>query len=320
MTPDREISNHIVSIHRRLLKLAREQGVDFNLILHRYAVERFLHRLAHSSELDHFTLKGASLLLIWTGEMLRPTRDIDFLGMGSYDHEAIRAAMESICAVSCPEDGVAFDTNTIRINDIREEQEYGGTRVRLKGNLGQARLSLQVDIGFGDVLTPDREEHEYPTLLGHDPPRLWTYPRETFVAEKLEAMVRLGQMNSRVKDFWDIACLARRFAFDGETLLSAFDETFRRRGTELAEERPEALQPAYYQDEFRARRWHEFQRQVEVDGSDTKRLVDIGEEVRSFLAPVCDSLMAGESFAQVWAPGGPWEPEAFTSAGEEADA
>lgn len=289
------------------------------MVLQRYAVERFLHRLALSSEVDRFTLKGAALLLIWAGQELRPTRDIDFLGVGPEDHASIRAAMKAICDVPCPEDGVAFDPASIRIEDIRDDQEYGGVRVRLRGSLGQARLALQVDVGFGDAVTPARQEDEYPTLLGQSPPRLWTYPRETFVAEKFEAMVRLGQTNSRVKDYWDVVCLARLFEFDGETLRSAVDETFRRRGTMLGDERPEALGTAYYEDLLRARRWQEFQRQIETIGHGPERLVDIGEEVRRFLGPVCDSLIQGVPFTRIWAAGGPWASGTYTRGGGRSD-
>ena len=309
MTPPGEIPNVAASVHRQLLNLAREQKVDFNLILQRYAVERFLHRLALSSQVDRFTLKGA-------GQEFRPTRDVDFLGAGPGEP----SAMEAICAVPCPEDGVVFDPTSIRIDEIRDVQEYGGVRMRLRGGLGQARLTLQVDVGFGDAITPERVERDYPTLLDHPPPRLWTYSRETFVAEKFEAMVRLGQTNSRVKDFWDVSCLARRFAFDGETLRSAVDETFRRRATKLADERPEALRPAYYEDPLRARRWQEFQRQLEGEDSGPVRLVDVGEEVGRFLGPVCDSLIEARPFTRVWAPGGPnWQAGTYARGGGRAD-
>lgn len=316
MTPPSEIRNVPASVHRQLLNLARERKVDFNLVLQRYGVECFLHRLALSSQVDRFTLKGAVLFLVWVGQELRPTRDVDFLGSGPEDHEAIRAAMEAICAVPCPEDGVVFDSASIRIDDIRGEQEHGGVRVRLRGSLGQARLALQVDIGFGDAVTPEREEQDYPTLLNHVPPRLWTYPRETFVAEKFEAMVRLGQTNSRVKDFWDVACLARRFPFDGESLRSAVDETFRRRATKLADERPEVLRSAYYEDPLRARRWQEFQRQLESGRDGPARLVDAGEQVRRFLGPVCDSLIEARPFTRNWPAGGPnWQTGTYARGG-----
>jgi hypothetical protein len=319
MTPSKEIRNFAASVRQRLLNRAREHGVDFNLVLQRYAIERFLYRLSLSSEVDRFTLKGATLFLVWAGQEFRPTRDVDLLGAGPEDHAAIRHAVEAICTLQFPDDGIVFDPGSIRIDDIRDEQEYGGVRVRLQGNLGQARLPLQVDIGFGDVITPNREEQDYPTLLDHPAPRLWAYPRETFVAEKFEAMVRLGRPNSRVKDLWDVAAVARRFTFDGETLRSAIDETFRQRRTSLANERPEALRPAFYEDPMRARRWQEFQRQVEGGGHGPVRLVEVGEEVSRFLGPVCDSLIGGEAFTLVWAAGGPWQLGVYKVEGGEGD-
>ena len=296
------------SVRQRLLDLTRSQRVDFNLVLQRYAVERFLYRLSASNERDRFTLKGATLFRVWAGHELRPTRDIDLLGAGPEDHAAIRAAMEAICAVPCIEDGVVFDSATLQIDGIRDEQAYGGVRVRLRGKLGQARLAIQVDIGFGDVITPERMEQEYPTLLDHPTPRIWTYPRETLVAEKFEAMVRLGLINSRVKDLWDVACLARRFVFAGETLRTAFQETLRRRHTTLEGGQPEGLRPLYYEDPIRAQRWKAFQRQVEAVGDGPASLLDAGEELRKFLGPVCDALIDGSPFTQVWPAGGPWQP------------
>ena len=255
MTPAKEIRNIPASVRQRLLNLARNQEVRFNVVLQRYAAERFLYRLSVSSEVDRFVLKGAALFRIWDGKEARPTRDIDFLAIRSEDDAPIRSALEAICGIPCPEDGVVFDPATIRIADIREEQPYGGLRMRVQGKLGSIRLPLQVDIGFGDVITPEPEERNYPTLLDLPAPRLWTYPRETLIAEKFDAMVRLGATNTRVKDLWDIACLARHFAFDGETLRTAIEETFRRRRTSFAGERPVALLPGYYEDTARSQRW-----------------------------------------------------------------
>ena len=156
-----------------------------------------------SSEVDRFTLKGATLFLVWAGKEFRATRDVDLLGPGEGDHVAVRASVTAICAIADPADGLRFDPETIRIDDIRDEQDYGGVRVKLVARLGTARIPLQVDIGFGDVIYPGRQEADYPTLLDHAAPHLWTYPRETTIAEKFEAMVRLGAANSRMKDFWD---------------------------------------------------------------------------------------------------------------------
>ena len=306
MTRKTELRNVPASIHQRLLNLAHRQAIRFNLLLQRYAMERFLYRLAASPEVDRFTLKGAALLRVWTGQELRPTRDIDFLASAPEDHPALRTSFEAICAVPCPQDGVIFDPATMQMRDIREEQPYGGVRVRMEGRLGQARLHLQMDIGFGDVITPEREERDYPTLLDLPAPRLWTYPRETLIAEKFDAMVSRGMTNTRVKDLWDIACLARRFTFDGETLRSAIEETLRRRQTPLAGERPVALTPGYYLDGTRAQRWQVLLEQIGTSADGPALLVDAGEELLRFLGPVCDSLLEGGPFTQAWSAGGPW--------------
>ena len=307
MTRQRELRDVPASVGTRLKDLARRRKVDFNLLLDRYAAERFLYRLSASKEVDRFTLKGAALLRVWSEEELRPTRDIDFHAVGRDDHGAVRTSLADVCGVPCPEDGVVFDASTIRVEDIRQAQEYGGLRARIQGKLGQVRLPLQVDIGFGDAISPEREEQDYPTLLDLPVPRIWTYPRETLIAEKLEAMVSLGETNTRVKDLWDIACLARRFAFDGETLRTAVDETFRRRGTSLGREQPLALLPSYYQDSARAQHWQVLQRQVGNGADGPSRLEDAGDELRAFLGPVWASLIEGSPFVRTWPACGPWQ-------------
>ncbi|MDE0036754.1 MAG: nucleotidyl transferase AbiEii/AbiGii toxin family protein [Gammaproteobacteria bacterium] len=306
MTRQRVLRDVPASVRARLKDLARRQEVDFNLILDRYAAERFLYRLSASTEVDRFTLKGAALLRVWSEEELRPTRDIDFHAAGRDDHDAVRFSLAAICSVPCPDDGVFFDATTIRVDDIRQDQEYGGLRARIQGRLGQVRLPLQVDIGFGDAISPEREEQDYPTLLDLPVPRIWTYPRETLIAEKLEAMVSLGETNTRVKDLWDIACLARRFAFDGEALRTAVAETFRRRGTSVGREQPLALLPGFFEDATRVQRWEVLKRQVGADADAPARLEDAGEELRRFLGPVCASLIEGRPFTRVWPIGGTW--------------
>lgn len=303
---NRELQNVPQSVHQRLKNLAREQEVELNRLLERYAGERFLYRLGVSPEVDRFTLKGAALFLVWVGEELRATRDVDLLGTGDEDHEAIRATVASICAVPCPEDGLVFDPGSINVASIRDDLDYGGVRVRLQATLGKALLPLQVDIGFGDAITPEREEAAYPTLLDQPVPRLWTYPPETLVAEKFEAMVKLGATNTRMKDFWDVATLAARFDFDGEPLRTALDETFQRRGTSHTEELPEALRPAFYQDARRAEYWQAFLRKAGAAVTPAD-LNAVGERVRGFLGPVRESLVRGGAFARTWPAGGPWE-------------
>jgi hypothetical protein len=302
----REVSNVAASVRQRLLNLARERNTEFNRVLKRYVAERFLYRLGLSREVDRFTLKGAALFLLWKGREMRPTGDVDFLGSGPDDPVSLRAAIEAICAVPLPDDGLVFDPASIRIESIRDEHGYGGQRIRLRASLGKANVLLQVDVGFGDVVTPERVEADYPTLLDHPAPRLWTYPRETVVAEKFEAMLSLGAANSRLKDFWDVAVLAEHFVFDGETLRTAIDETLRRRKTALTREIPDALRPAFYESGARIEQWQAFIRKGGAGLEGPIGFGEVGESVRAFLGPVRASLVRGEEFARRWPEGGPW--------------
>ena len=317
MTPVKNIRDFPASVHQRLLNLARHRGIGFNLLLQRYTAERFLYRLSISDQVDRFTLKGAALLRVWDEDNARQTRDVDFLAFGPDDHAAMRAAMEDICGASCAEDGVVFDPGSIRLANIREGQPYAGLRAGIRGSLGRTRLNLQVDMGFGDTITPERQRQNYPTLLDLPAPRLWTYPRETVIAEKLHAMVEHDVLNTRVKDLWDVACLARRFAFDGEVLRTAIAQTFRRRGTSFGSERPIALLPSYYEDATRERLWQKLRRGLTDDADGPARLVDAGDELRRFLAPVCHSLIEERSFTEMWSAGGPWRPGVEVRAGGE---
>ena len=303
------------SIRHRLLNFGHARRLRFESVLQRYAAERFLYRLSASDEMHRFTLKGAALFRVWADEEMRPTRDVDFLAAA--DHASARAAIETMCAVPCPDDGVLFDADALRVDAIRIDQADGGLRVRLPGALGNIRLLLQMDIGFGDVVTPARELRDYPTLLDLPAPRLWTYPREAMVGEKFHAMVSRGETNSRVKDLWDIACVARRFAFDGETLRGAVAETFRRRGTTFSADRPPALRPAYYEDPVRRERWRVLHRQIPTGADGPTRLADAGVELSRFLGPLCDSLIEGAAFPQTWPAGGPWRPGAEAPTGGE---
>ena len=302
-----DIRNVAASVLHRLKNRAGEMRADYNLVLQRYAAERFLYRLGVSSEVDRFTLKGATLFLVWAGKEFRATRDVDLLGPGEGDHDAVRASVTAISTIADPEDGLRFDAETMRIDDIRDEQDYGGVRVKLVALLGTARIPLQVDIGFGDVIHPDREAVEYPTLLDHAAPRVWAYPRETTIAEKFEAMVRLGASNSRMKDFWDVAALSQEFRFDGDTLRTAIDETFRRRGTSIGEVAPVALQRTFYQDEIRSERWATFRTKSGEQLKVPPAFAQVGERVIGFLGPVRESLARNERFARTWPKGGPWQ-------------
>jgi predicted nucleotidyltransferase component of viral defense system len=222
--------NTAASVRQRLLNLSRTTGEDFQLILTRYAMERLLYRLGTSKYASRFILKGALLFTLWTGQMHRPTRDLDLLGSGENSEQALAEAFGALCGTTATDDGMTFDADSVSVAPIREDQEYGGQRVRLKAKLGNARVDLQIDVGFGDAITPGPVTVSYPTLLGMESPRLRAYPRETVVAEKLEAIVKLGLANSRMKDFYDLHVLAERFPFEGPIVCDAIAATFARRG------------------------------------------------------------------------------------------
>ena len=190
------------SIRARLLSKAKEQGDELELILVRYAIERFLYRLGASHMREQCVLKGATLLTLWLDDPYRASRDVDFHAAGPSSEAAIMAIVTTVCAVPCAEDGIRFDLESLHVSPIREEAESGGQRAILRAYLGKARIRLQIDFGFGDAVTPAPEDSNSPTLLqGLPSSRLRTYPMVVSIAEKFEALVTLGQRNSRLKDF-----------------------------------------------------------------------------------------------------------------------
>lgn len=211
----REIRNVGASVRARLQNLSRETGQSFELILTRYALERLLYRLSTSAFSDRFVLKGAMLLTSWFTDPHRATRDLDLLGFGDPSPEAMVAAFKEILAIDV-EDGVEFDSNAIRVDQIREELEYGGLRLRTTASISGARIAVTVDVAFGDALEPGAEVIDYPCMLDLPAPRLLAYARETVIAEKFQAMVALGRANSRMKDFYDIWLLSQSFPFDDD--------------------------------------------------------------------------------------------------------
>ncbi|MBI5657536.1 MAG: nucleotidyl transferase AbiEii/AbiGii toxin family protein, partial [Geobacter sp.] len=237
--------NASASVSARLLDLAHKRGDDFNLSLQRYSAERFLYRLGESRPRRQFILKGAMLFALWGGSFYRATRDLDLTGYTDDDAEGLVRIVQEICAVQCPCDGLAFHTETVQAEPIRHKGEYHGFQVKLRVMLGTARLSLQIDVGFGDAIKPPAIDAEYPTLLDAPPPRIRVYPREAVIAEKLHAMVFHDLVNSRYKDFYDLFVLATHFSFSGQVLAGAITATFARRRTVLAGKQPAALSPAF---------------------------------------------------------------------------
>jgi hypothetical protein len=307
-------------VKARLLARAKAEGEEFERTLTRFAAERLLYRLGASRARDRCLLKGASLLSVWLSDPYRATRDVDLLAFGAADEEAVRALVEEICAVPCPDDGLRFDLSGLRVEAIRAHDEYVGKRARFVAYLGSARIHVQVDLGFGDAVDPVREEIEYPLLLkGLPAPRLCAYPREATVAEKFEAMVKLGTRNSRMKDFHDIWALSVAFAFDGPSLREAIFRCFARRGGQGAAEVPRALTTAFYQMPEIEVRWRSYLAAGGVLVPPPSAFGEIGEQIRRFLGPVQESIREGRAFKKRWPVGGPWQSGADVRGGDEGD-
>lgn len=235
-------ANSAASIRQRLLNLARERHENFQQMLVNYALERLLYRLAQSAHRERFVLKGALLFRLWFDLTQRPTRDADFLGFGEVDPEHCAAVFRQIVSLDMTvDDGLVFDTGSVRAVEIRKEAGYPGVRVSMTATLDGARIPVQCDIGFGDAITPAPSQHTYPTLLDMRAPVLVAYPLETVVAEKLEAMVKLAGFNSRVKDYFDLWVLMRYENIDHTVLPAAIRATFARRQTALPVTLPAGL-------------------------------------------------------------------------------
>jgi hypothetical protein len=292
------------SIRQRLLNKAHADNRPFNELLQYYAMERFLFRLGASQHAAKFVLKGALLFTAWRAPVSRPTADIDLLSRTSNDVNTVVAMVAEVCMVEVEPDGLTFDTHGIVAERIAEDADYHGIRMRLRGNLGTARVALQLDIGFGDVIVPRAQQVSYPTLLDMSPPRIRCYSRETTIAEKFEAMTKLGIVNSRMKDFYDIWFLSRSYEFGGGVLATAIGKTFARRDTQI-EPATVAFSEAFAQDATRQAQWKAFVGKAALDNAP----VELGEVIggiRDFLQPVAKALAAGEPFDKIWRPPGPW--------------
>ena len=296
--------NIAASVRQRLLDHARERGEDFNYLLTRYANERLLYRLAESGYRDQFVLKGAVLFELWTATAHRATRDVDLLGFGEPAVAPVQAVFRDLCTMRVAPDGVHFLSASVRAEPIRERQAESGIRVRLIADLDGARISLQVDIGFGDVVTPDVLEAEFPTLLDFPAPRLQAYPRETVVAEKFEAMVRLGIANTRMKDYYDLWVMAMSFAFRGNSLAAALAATFSSRGTPLPIDAPVALSPEFSADPGKQAQWSAFVGRVDLSGCPS--LDAVVATLRRFLLAPVSAATQDARFERDWPAGGDW--------------
>ncbi|HOX05021.1 MAG TPA: nucleotidyl transferase AbiEii/AbiGii toxin family protein [Planctomycetota bacterium] len=293
------------SVRDRLLAISRNTGEEANLIWTRYAVERLLYRLSLTPHRRQFVLKGALLFLVWSRQRYRPTRDLDLLGFGAGSAARLRKVFGDICRVESEPDGLAFDPASVTISDIREDREYMGKRVRLTALLGKATIPLQVDVGFGDAVTPPPEEISYPALLDFPAPRLLAYRRETTVAEKLHAMAERGMATSRMKDFHDIFVLSRDFPFGARELAAAIKATFAARGAALPAEVPAVLTDRCAEDAAKNLQWKAFLRKGHI-GEKVPALPSLLKGLREFLGPVLLGALGIEPMPGTWRPGGPW--------------
>ena len=299
----RPAADSAASVRARLLNLSRSRHVEFQLVLSDFAIERLLYRLSVSEYSDRFVLKGAMLFKLWSEALNRATWDLDLHGRGSNSVADVEAVVRALCGIE-GRDGIVFDPSSVSGEEIRAGDEYQGVRARFEARLAEARIPVQVDVGFGDAITPAPTRESYPTLLDHPQPHVLVYPREAVVAEKLEAMVSLGVTNSRMKDFYDVHMLASRFAFEGPTLSEAVRATFMRRGTPFPEEEPLALAREFMAAPERQTQWRAFLRRGRlVAPPDAGELAD---GLRRFLGPVLAAAAKRESPPASWSPGGPW--------------
>lgn len=300
--------NLAASVAARLLNESKRTGDVYQTILTRYCFERFLYRLGVSNARDRFVLKGAMLLRLWADQPYRATRDLDLLRSGDDSPEAVRADLVAICETPVEPDAVTFDLSSLGLAAIRAEGEYAGTRATLTARCGSARLALQIDMGCGDSVWPAPTSCAYPTLLDLPAPAVLVYPRETVVAEKLDAIVTLGERNSRIKDHFDLHYLASRFAFDRAVLTEAVRRTFARRRTPIPTDTPIGLMSAYWDNPTRPAQVLAFTRRsgLALEGYPPHEIAHL---LGTFLLPVLGDLKQSSTQQGTWVPGGPWSPD-----------
>lgn len=296
--------NSAASIRARLLALAQSRGQDYQRVLGRYAIERFLYRLGRSPYRDGFAIKGATLFTLWTGDTHRPTKDLDMLGWGSSAIHDVEDTIRTICKVE-ENDGILFDSESVEGKRIKEEDEYDGVHVKFHAVLAGARIPMQVDIGFGDAVYPEPEFASFPVLLPMEAPLIRAYPREAAIAEKFNAMVVLDIRNSRMKDFYDIWFMANAWAFDLAALQTAILASFERRKVEIPQGVPFALTKEFLDDQQKNQQWNAFVSRL-YPGSKAPSLDEVGALLRAFLLPCIHPAAAPGSTVRRWTPGFRW--------------
>lgn len=305
-----ESHNLAASVMARLKNLASARGEDVQLLMTRFAIERFLHRLERAGYGREFVLKGAMLFVAHGGWPYRPTRDLDLLTFGDASPRSLAAAVRRACVCPVEDDALRFDPDSIHVQTIREGQQNQGQRVEMTVYLDRARIRLQIDIGFGDAVVPPPDELAYPSLLGFPTPQIRAYPQEAVVAEKVEAIVNLGAINSRMKDYYDLWALSAMLAFRGTALSEALRATFDRRATKL----PNAPLPgltSVFAVEHEGM-WQGFLRRTSLSVG-PPALPVVVKAVAEFVWPPLAANRDAVRFDLEWLPGGPWRKEAGDS-------
>lgn len=295
-------ANIPASVRQRLLNRARSEKRPFGELLQYFAMERFLYRLSKSPHAGSFVLKGALMLRAWGSPEFRPTKDIDLLGITSNVDADIISQIRDVIAMDQEPDGLAFDPNSIQVERITTDAEYEGVRVRFKAKLDTAKIGMQIDIGFGDTVHPEAELAELPVMLDFPAPRLLGYTRESAIAEKFEVMIKLGELNSRMKDFFDIWLLSRQFDYDISVLGEAIRLTFRQRGTSLPSNLDAFTEAFLIQKQVQ---WTAFLKRTQLEQAPISFKV-IVFALRVFLEPVVESLAADTPAREKWIAPGPW--------------
>ena len=299
------LANVAQSVHQRLLTRAQKEGRPFNELLQHYAIERFLYRLGQSRHSEKLLLKGALLLRAWKMPMARPTMDIDVLGRTAGTPEVLTSILRDCMVADVDDDGMRYDPESVTTEAITLDADYQGSRIRFRASLGNARVTMQVDVGICDIVYPLPIWIDYPVLLDQPTPRLLAYTPENAIAEKYQAMVELDKANSRMKDFHDIWTLARNLEFDGQRLSEAIRRTFERRKTDLPRFEPTAFTPEFYEDKSKQTQWQAFLRKG-LATNEKMLLADVVKVARDFLMPPTEALTAGKAFKMRWPRGGLW--------------
>jgi hypothetical protein len=300
----KNVSNLAASVHAHLQNHARASKRPFQELLQYYAMERFLYRLSTTPHRARFILKGALMLHVWDAPLARATKDLDFLGRLDHSLENLEGVIREVCTADVEPDGMVFDPTTVKTKRIREDADYEGVRVQFVGLLGKARVAMQIDVGFGDVVTPGAQSITYPVLLDFPAPALSGYPRGTVVPEKFHAMVYLRTLNSRMKDFYDVWLLARQFAFEGALLRKAIAATFANRETAI-DVAPIAFTPEFTEQASTLAQWTAFRRKL-PNTECPEMLAEVVVFLSEFLLPIARACESGEGFEGRWMAGGPW--------------